>query len=209
MLIEFCCFSHSEYLPNTDWFWFGVFSSTSTGIQLSVREREIECLYYFIDVIFFSWILVIFIFHRINLSSENDFSNDFQTHKIHSFLLTVVSLCMELDFFLLLSWFFMFLLLFWLFVQEYILKQNSHVAQSRCVCFAVSSVPFRKRAFDKGWSATRQFETRLQYKEMALMMKSNWKASESKATHTHTHPAHAWQKDDRNGNKERKKNYGK
>lgn len=44
MLIEFCCFSHSEYLPNTDWFWFGVFSSTSTGIQLSVWERENACI---------------------------------------------------------------------------------------------------------------------------------------------------------------------
>lgn len=208
MLIEFCCFSHSEYLPNTDWFWFGVFSSTSTGIQLSVREREIECLYYFIDVIFFSWILVIFIFHRINLSSENDFSNDFQTHKIHSFLLTVVSLCMELDFFLLLSWFFMFLLLFLAFCPRIYTK-------TKFTCSSIAVRLFRGIFRSVPKESIRQRLKRDTTIRNSFAIQRNGindeKQLESKRikSNTHTHPAHAWQKDDRNGNKERKKNYGK
>lgn len=208
MLIEFCCFSHSEYLPNTDWFWFGVFSSTSTGIQLSVREREIECLYYFIDVIFFSWILVIFIFHRINLSSENDFSNDFQTHKIHSFLLTVVSLCMELDFFS--SSFMVF------YVSSAFLAFCPRIyTKTKFTCSSIAVRLFRGIFRSVPKESIRQRLKRDTTIRNSFAIQRNGindeKQLESKRikSNTHTHPAHAWQKDDRNGNKERKKNYGK
>lgn len=171
-----------------------------------VRERE--CLYYFIDVIFFSWILVIFIFHRINLSSENDFSNDFQTHKIHSFLLTVVSLCMELDFFS--SSFMVF------YVSSAFLAFCPRIyTKTKFTCSSIAVRLFRGIFRSVPKESIRQRLKRDTTIRNSFAIQRNGindeKQLESKRikSNTHTHPAHAWQKDDRNGNKERKKNYGK